>query len=722
MAELLRYVVLDATGKPNVVFDLNDMNVFANVRESFQITPPAKQAIQAASSRRYGGSYQVGETTDNGQVAWSILVQGVTADDCLVRVEALLTSLEANPFDLLLEWRPDGASESTLYEVRGTGTWTPKYQWVQFAGAQSMVFDVQIPVAPLAQGLPVQILSSVPTHLPAVFSLAGIGGDAPAKAEVSIQTDATLEEAFISGAHGPEGIAVSASFIYWANSQTGYIGRAELGGGKVEETWLHTEGIPTGVAIDAGHIYWTDAETNHVGRATLAGGSIEKAFITGASNPGPIAVNAGHIYWGNGGKASIGRATIAGAEVNQEFLKISFFARGIALDGFHLYWSYSRGIGRVRLGGEELNSNFITGLREVSGVCVNNEFLFWVNEGTNCIVRANLLGEEINEAWAVVADSFSFIPGAQLAVSKEFVYWTSGSPGSTIGRVAALSPPVWALLGWTSTPTTGLAPAPFGVFGGAEAISREFAYSAVADALNGSALITANQTAIAAWEVDPATMVPDSFSGELAVEAWARVRLCQSLGEATFTLSARPQDGIGYGAARYTDEWGSAGREVQLPDEEPCWRMTRLGTLHLLVNPLSPRIWTLWVEGEIENAGFEWFIDYLLLTPSSQRCCSPSGKPNNPNFPPFIQSVGSTVKTIRHDLSGLVSKPGKNGHPDHGLGGQLLELPPGNVDMLVKLSSLVPDNPNSSPCTEQSVQEAAVSVTVTPRSYLVRST
>jgi hypothetical protein len=228
------------------------------------------------------------------------------------------------------------------------------------------------------------------------------------------------------------------------------------------------------------------------------------------------------------------------------------------------------------------------------------------------------------------------------------------------------------------------------------------------------------------WEVDPATMTPDSFSGEIAVEVWARVMLSELLNDEEgfphppmLVLSAQPQDGVGYGAPRYTDEWGSAGRSVQLPEEEEQFRITRLGTLHLLVNPLAPRIWKLYVEGYAHEAA-QWGLDYLLLVPSSQRACSPSSKPNNAAYPKFIANVGPTVKTVQSNLSAVVAKPGKNGHPDNGLGGQLMQLPAGETEMFLKLSSMVPDAPEVTTASEQLAYESKVVVTVTPRFYLTR--
>jgi hypothetical protein len=216
--------------------------------------------------------------------------------------------------------------------------------------------------------------------------------------------------------------------------------------------------------------------------------------------------------------------------------------------------------------------------------------------------------------------------------------------------------------------------------------------------------------------------------------------------------------------------------------------MTRLGTLHMLVNPLARRIWKLSLAATSRAApSNEWGLDYLVACVVTQRACSPSGKPLNESYPAFITNVAPTVKTIASNLSGTIAKapielsgkitsgsqtvtalspptelepglevtgsgipPGttitvvssttvitlsakatksetttltfsKYGHPDHGLGGQLMELPAGETTMVIKLSSLVPDEEGASLFSEQLGHSAKVVVTVTPRWQLIRT-
>ena len=94
------------------------------------------------------------------------------------------------------------------------------------------------------------------------------------------------DQSFITGAHGPCGVAVDGKHIYWGNQVTDTIGRANLDGTGVDQNFI--TGItgfnrPCSVAVDSGHIYW-DETVNNIGRANLDGTGIERDFITGANS------------------------------------------------------------------------------------------------------------------------------------------------------------------------------------------------------------------------------------------------------------------------------------------------------------------------------------------------------------------------------------------------------------------------------------------------------
>jgi hypothetical protein len=156
-----------------------------------------------------------------------------------------------------------------------------------------------------------------------------------------------VEAAFIEGATNPQGIAVNATHVYWANAGiTGVsaIGRATIAGGEVKQS-LIAEAIggttPYGVALSATHVYFdlngVSNNFSYIARANLDGKEAEAAFV-GEGARG-LAVDASHVYWANQGDEAIGRANLELKSVETEFIPLEGKPNGLAADGAHLYWS-----------------------------------------------------------------------------------------------------------------------------------------------------------------------------------------------------------------------------------------------------------------------------------------------------------------------------------------------------------------------------------------------
>lgn len=160
---------------------------------------------------------------------------------------------------------------------------------------------------------------------------------------------ASIEPAFIRGASNPQGIAVNASHIYWANAgrtdETRTIARAAIGGGEVKEGFHEVGGNewhPYGVALNATHVYFDFNEENedngYLGRIPLEGGPKEFRFIGKAGVRG-VAVDASHVYWATKGEEAIGRADLELENLDSKFIELKGKPNGVAVDGSHLYWA-----------------------------------------------------------------------------------------------------------------------------------------------------------------------------------------------------------------------------------------------------------------------------------------------------------------------------------------------------------------------------------------------
>jgi hypothetical protein len=203
-------------------------------------------------------------------------------------------------------------------------------------------------------------------------------------------------------------VTVDAAHLYWANLENGTIGRANLDGSTVNQSFIRGAISPCGVAVDGAHIYWGNNDSNAIGRANLDGTQVNQSFITGADAPVFVAVDAGHIYWANAGSArngSIGRANLDGSGVNQRFISSPIMS-GVAVDAAHVYWADADAgtIGRANLDGTGVNQSFISGGNLVEGVAVDGAHIYWTNNfpgptgfDDDAIGRANLDGSGVNQ-------------------------------------------------------------------------------------------------------------------------------------------------------------------------------------------------------------------------------------------------------------------------------------------------------------------------------------
>ena len=221
-------------------------------------------------------------------------------------------------------------------------------------------------------------------------------------------------------------------FVYWADVDRGTIGRADLDGTGVDQSFINTASSPLGVAVDSGHVYWT--HLGAIGRANLDGSGVDRSFIAIPSGSFGLAVDAGHVYWTNfASPGTIGRANLDGSGVDQSFISIPNGAWGVAVDAGHVYWadaySFPPGtIGRANLDGTGVDQSFISGAQGPFGVAVDAAHVYWANGNfPGSIGRADLDGSGVDQ---------SFISGASypfgVAVDGAHLYWANDS--NTIGR------------------------------------------------------------------------------------------------------------------------------------------------------------------------------------------------------------------------------------------------------------------------------------------------
>lgn len=187
MADTRNLVTINSAGTVTQIASLEDGATYTAVKNTFDPKPPEAQTQFAESSRRFQGAFPVSEWHKNGEISWQVLVRGATQDLCVQNADAMVAQVQPLVYPgLHLEWKPDGATYSTYYEIRGPARWKLTYKWDQFKFAGSVIVDVAIPVAPLAKGAYTsQSVSSFTT--PNVVQLgSAIGGTAPSEVDITI--------------------------------------------------------------------------------------------------------------------------------------------------------------------------------------------------------------------------------------------------------------------------------------------------------------------------------------------------------------------------------------------------------------------------------------------------------------------------------------------------------------------------------------------------------
>ena len=220
-------------------------------------------------------------------------------------------------------------------------------------------------------------------------------------------------EIVVAAAGTPQYLALDGEFIYWSNTGPldeksnpqdgqGAIARAKLDGSDVNLEFIKGASNPQGVAVSATHVFWANAggknATRSIGRAKVDGGEASQVFIdpvTQSEVPQGVAVSATHIYWskglGNPANGFMVRRTIDGAEASEEsfFVGLNTPMRGITLSATHVHWiDVTRDtIGRAKLDLSEPNFEFVKGAgRPALGLASDATLLYWA---ANQEVQAN---------------------------------------------------------------------------------------------------------------------------------------------------------------------------------------------------------------------------------------------------------------------------------------------------------------------------------------------
>lgn len=149
----LRIISFTDGGKPVTLLDINDGVTFTLLRDTLTFTPGERQQQFSQSGQRWGGSKLARETSANATFAadWYVSGGGVgaTALENARSLEAQFDSFDGNRY---VEWRPEGATRSTYFEIRAGQNSEFAYRWIEFQGTKTLHLKGGWQVAPLGEG------------------------------------------------------------------------------------------------------------------------------------------------------------------------------------------------------------------------------------------------------------------------------------------------------------------------------------------------------------------------------------------------------------------------------------------------------------------------------------------------------------------------------------------------------------------------------------------
>ena len=196
-------------------------------------------------------------------------------------------------------------------------------------------------------------------------------------------------------------------YMYWVDSGTDKIQRANLDGSRVQS--IVTTGLktPTSIAVNFlnGKMYWIDSGTDKIQSADLNGSTIEDIVTTGLRTPTDIEIDYEFdlLYWIDSGTDKIQGTHNHGTTIDDLVTTGLRTPKGIALDLLErkMYWidSGTDKIQRANLNGTTIEDIVTTGLETPADIEVDmeNRKIYWIDAGTDKIQRANLDGSNIED-------------------------------------------------------------------------------------------------------------------------------------------------------------------------------------------------------------------------------------------------------------------------------------------------------------------------------------
>ena len=181
-----------------------------------------------------------------------------------------------------------------------------------------------------------------------------------------------VDPEFITLDFNPAFLTLDDTYLYW--SAVRRIGRARLDGSEVNKEFIPDVSASgnvsaSGLAVSGTHIYWATGFNGTIGRANIDGTGLEESFVGGLMSTTDVLVAGGFLYWTEASQErGIGRVGLDGSNPELNFIPEVTFGQGLASDGNTLYITQGAfTIATANLDGSgysELISGFPTGVKQ----------------------------------------------------------------------------------------------------------------------------------------------------------------------------------------------------------------------------------------------------------------------------------------------------------------------------------------------------------------------
>jgi hypothetical protein len=178
-----------------------------------------------------------------------------------------------------------------------------------------------------------------------------------------------------SGQLNPNGIALDATNVYWAN---GSMNKVPKSGGAI--TTLGSPGYSVATAVDASNVYWTDSIDNAIQRVPIAGGTVT-SLVTMLIEPIGIAVDASNVYWAGFSTGTVNSVPIAGGAVATLVTNLTE-PHAVAVDASGVYVATYGEIARAPLAGGSLTPIYATPEWSPLDIVLQGTTLYYVDGST----------------------------------------------------------------------------------------------------------------------------------------------------------------------------------------------------------------------------------------------------------------------------------------------------------------------------------------------------